>query len=69
MPHPNERTIVRHPEVKGMFVTLDPAVDYASDDVLVESYPWAFEPKRTTRRDSVEIATAEPGQKRTRARS
>jgi hypothetical protein len=72
MPHPNQSVAVRHPDSIA-FVVLDPAVDYAPDDVLVRTYPQFF-----TKRDdagkivesvSVEAATAAPGEKRSRSRS
>lgn len=65
MPHPNEAVIVRHPEI-GRPVVLDPSMDYDASDVMVKAYPWAFEPKDTTPGivESVERATANPGEKR-----
>lgn len=68
MPHPVEPVSVRHPEL-GVMVLLNPAVDYDADDVLVKAYRWAFVPKRAVEpRDSVsvEVATAVPGEKRSR---
>ena len=69
MPRPTEPVIVRHPEAPVM-VTLDPAVDYAPDDSLVKAYPWAFAPREAGSRvvESVEVASAEPGEKRSRSR-
>jgi hypothetical protein len=73
MPHPTLPVAVRHPEVDGLMVTLDPAVDYDPADVLVRAYPQAFAPRDTSNKiiDSVSIeqATAEPGQKRTRTKA
>ena len=71
MPRPTESVAVRHPEMKFM-VALDPAVDYPADDVLVRTYPWAFE-KREVKSGvvesvNIESATAAPGEKRTRSR-
>lgn len=70
MPHPTSAVAVRHPET-DQYIALDPAVDYAPDDVLVRVYPWAFAPRAagTSVIESVEVATAEPGQKRTRTRA
>lgn len=69
MPHPTVRCAVRHP-VTGMYVALDPATDYADDDPFVKAYPWAFAVVENAqdRIESVEVATAEPGQKRNRSR-
>jgi hypothetical protein len=69
MPHPTVRCAVRHP-VTGSMIALDPSVDYASDDPFVKQYPWAFAPVENSheRVESVEVAQAEPGQKRTRSR-
>jgi hypothetical protein len=70
MPRPTEPVAVRHPET-GQFITLDPGTDYESDDLLVKSFPWAFAPKAAPRvvdSVSVEVATAEPGQRRTRTK-
>lgn len=53
-------------------VTLDPGVDYDSDDVIVKAYPWAFvvkEAAKPVESVAIEAATAEPGQKRTRTRA
>lgn len=71
MPRPTEAVIVRHPEAPVM-VTLDPGVDYDSDDVIVKAYPWAFvvkEAAKPVESVAIEAATAEPGQKRTRTRA
>ncbi len=72
MPHPTTPAVVRHPETE-QFVALNPAIDYDPADPLVREYPWAFAPRDAADGvvDSVriEVATAEPGQKRTRARS
>lgn len=68
MPRPTEAVIVRHPEA-ALMVALDPAVDYASDDVLVAAYPWAFAPKRhvpPVESVQIEQATQAPGEKRSR---
>lgn len=69
MPHPTVRCAVRHPAT-GQMIALDPAVDYADDDPFVKTYPWAFKPVENAheRIESVEVATAEPGQKRTRSK-
>jgi hypothetical protein len=73
MPHPNQAVVVRHPEVDGVMVVLDPATDYASDDAFVKAYPQFFapivDPNRIIESVSIEAATAVPGEKRTRARS
>jgi hypothetical protein len=70
MPHPTTPAVVRHP-VTGEPTALNPAVDYADDDPIVEAYGWAFQ-KRTISEpvDSVRIeqATAAPGEKRNRSR-
>ena len=52
-------------------VVLDPAVDYDPDDVLVTTYPQYFAKRATSSKiiESVEVATANPGEKRTRTRS
>lgn len=71
MPHPTIPAVVRHPEAVAM-VALDPAIDYPADDVLVKTYPQFF--RKIENADkiidsvSVETATAEPGQKRTRTK-
>lgn len=69
MPHPSVAAAVRHPET-GLYVALDPAVDYDPSDPLVKAYPWAFEPRDTNpavvESVSVEQATAAPGEKRSR---
>ena len=73
MPHPNQPAVVRHPEVEGVMVALDPAVDYDPADVLVKAYPSFFTPRDTSDKaiESVKIerATAEPGEKRTRTKA
>ncbi len=73
MPHPTEKVAVRHPDVPGVMVVLDPALDYAEDDLLVRAYPWAFEPKanvgQIVESVSVEQATAAPGERRNRSRA
>ena len=73
MPHPNQAVVVRHPDADGVMVVLDPATDYASDDVFVKAYPQFFAPivdgDRIIESVSVEAATAVPGEKRARARS
>lgn len=63
---PSEPFSVRHPEVPGAMVTLNPGQDYDADDVLVKAYPWAFEEKDQTPVTSVAVeqATAAPGEKR-----
>lgn len=67
MPHPTEPVAVLHPE-HGLHVALDPAVNYADDDILVRTYPWAFTAKEDAGKvvESVKIeqATAAPGEKR-----
>jgi len=72
MPHPTEPVAVRHPET-GQFITLDPAIDYDTSNVLVKAYPWAFVARDTSpeivESVSVEKATAGPGEKRTRTKS
>lgn len=72
MPHPTEPAVVRHPEVEGIMVALDPAVDYDANDILVKAYPACFAPRDTSGKIvesvSIEKATAEPGQKRTRTK-
>lgn len=69
MPHPTVRCAVRHPDT-GMMFTLDPSQDYAPDDLIVRSYPWAFESVENAHDiiTSVEVATANPGEKRSRSR-
>jgi hypothetical protein len=71
MPHPTEPVAVRHP-VTGRYETLNPALDYDPASVFVKAYPWAFVPRDTSlgviESVSVEQATAEPGQKRTRTK-
>jgi hypothetical protein len=69
MPHPTEPVAVRHPEL-GAMVVLDPGHDYASDDLLVKTYPQYFAKRGsgTNVIESVEVATAAPGEKRTRSR-
>jgi hypothetical protein len=73
MPHPNQPVAVRHPEVEGVMVALDPAVDYDAKDALVQAYPHFFkaieDPDRIIESVSVEAASAEPGAKRTRTRT
>lgn len=69
MPHPNQAVVVRHPDAPGAMVSLNPAVDYDDNDVLVKSYPWAFGKLPARSRTAVEQATAEPGQKRSRGRA
>lgn len=73
MPHPNQPAAVRHPEVPGVMVVLDPAVEYAANDALVSAYPQFFtpisDPGRIIESVSIEAATAEPGQKRSRSRA
>lgn len=66
MPHPTEPVVVRHPQVAGLMVALDPATDYATDDPLYKAYKWAFEAKShdIIESISVEQATARPGEKR-----
>jgi hypothetical protein len=69
MPHPTVAAVVRHPETEA-FVALNPAVDYAADDVLVKAFPWAFakgnEPRVAPESVSIEVASAAPGEKRSR---
>jgi hypothetical protein len=73
MPHPTAPAAVRHPEADAVMVTLDPAVDYDPDDILVKTYPWAFAPRDTSagvvESVKIEAATAAPGEKRSRTRS
>jgi hypothetical protein len=72
MPHPNQPAVVRHPEVAGMMVALDPGTDYDAKDALVTTYPQFFVPVENAHEivESVKIerATAEPGQRRTRTK-
>jgi len=72
MPHPTVPVVVRHPEAAGVMVALDPAADYDPDDVIVRTYPWAFAPRDTSagivESVSIEAATANPGEKRSRSR-
>jgi hypothetical protein len=69
MPHPTEPVAVRHPDL-GAMVVLDPGHDYAPSDVLVKTYPQFFGKGEAGTRviESVEVATADPGQKRTRTK-
>lgn len=71
MPRPTQPVVVRHPDAPVM-VALDPGKDYADDDVLVATYPWAFAPVEAksgiVESVAIEQATAEPGQKRSRTR-
>jgi len=69
MPHPTSAVAVRHPQT-DQFVALDPATDYASDDAIVKAYPWAFVARESGTRvvESVEVASAAPGEKRSRTR-
>jgi hypothetical protein len=71
MPHPTVAAAVRHPEADMVMVTLDPAIDYDEDDILVATYPWAFAPRDTTpgvvESVKIEKAQAEPGQRRRRS--
>lgn len=73
MPHPNAPYIVRHPEVEGVLVNLDPAIDYDPADPLVKAYPHAFKPvdnpNAIVTSMPVEQATAAPGEKRARRSS
>lgn len=68
MPHPNGVYIVRHPDVDGLMVALDPAVDYPKSDPVVTTYAWAFTPIENVgdivESVNVEQATAAPGEKR-----
>jgi hypothetical protein len=70
MPHPNQPVVVRHPEVDGVMVVLDPSVDYDINDLFVKAYPQFFTPVSNEIRESVRIerATANPGEKRSRSR-
>lgn len=73
MPRPTVPVAVRHP-ITGQMVTLDPGSDFAADDLMVESYPWAFAPTADSDlvlRESVPVeqATAAPGEKRSRTRA
>jgi len=69
MPHPNQPVAVTHPE-SGGYVTLDPAINYDPDDILVKAYPWAFLAKDTgpgvVESMPIETTTAAPGEKRPR---
>ena len=69
MPHPTVRCAVRHPQT-GMMFTLDPAQDYPDDDLILRTYPWAFQVVANAHDiiESVEVATANPGERRTRSR-
>lgn len=71
MPHPNQPAVVRHPEVEGLMVSLDPGVDYDPADLLVKAYPQFFAEIENAHEivESVKIerATAAPGEKRTRS--
>ena len=69
MPHPTEPVAVRHPEL-GAMVVLDPGTNYDPSDVLVKTFPQFFLPRATgtTVIESVEVATANPGEKRTRSK-
>lgn len=84
MPHPNQAVAVRHPDLEGTMVALDPGVNYAADDVLVKTFPQfftetaeaAFMAGRTVEGGvivsvarPVEQATAEPGKRRSRGRA
>jgi hypothetical protein len=65
MPRPTEPVAVRHPETE-QFIMLDPGVDYPADDILVRTYPGAFE-VRTLEVGIVEsVSIARPVQKRGR---
>lgn len=70
MPRPTIAVAVRHPKTSE-YVALNPAQDYADDDLFVKAYPWAFAPREAkgpVESVSVERTTAEPGQKRTRTK-
>lgn len=67
MPRPTQAVIVRHPEVEGAMVALNPGEDYAEDDVLVTAYPWAFEEQAAPEvltEVKIEAASAAPGERR-----
>lgn len=73
MPYPTHNVAVRHPET-GFYESLNPAIDYDPNDPLVKSFPWAFAPREEVvagivESVSIEKATAEPGEKRTRGRA
>lgn len=72
MPHPTWSGSVRHPDVPGLMVPIDPAIDYDKDDPLVKKYDWAFvpldNPGAIIESMPVEQATAAPGEKRPRGR-
>lgn len=70
MPHATEPAVVRHPEISGVMVALDPSFNYADDDVLVKTFPQYFAKRGTGSKviESVEVATAAPGEKRSRSR-
>lgn len=66
MPHPTVAACVKHPET-GLFVGLNPAIDYPVEDALVVAYPWAFVPREVAEAPEsvvIEKASAEPGAKR-----
>lgn len=69
MPHPTVVVSVRHPEAPVM-IALDPSKNYDPSDILVKTYPWAFEPRETgtgiVESVKIEQATAGPGEKRSR---
>jgi hypothetical protein len=69
MPHPNEPMAVRNP-ITGAFEVLDPGVDYAEDHPFVLTFPGAFKQRAAGVGvvESVEVATANPGEKRSRSR-
>lgn len=71
MPHPTVPAVVRHPDAFAM-VALEPAIDYPADDILVRTYPQFFreikDGDKIIESVSIENASAEPGQKRTRTK-
>jgi hypothetical protein len=70
MPHPNQPVAVRHPEADGVMVVLDPAVEYAANDVFVKAYPQFFTAVENAgeiiESVRIEAASAAPGEKRAR---
>lgn len=73
MPHPNQPAVVRHPEIGGLMVALDPGHDYEAKDALVVAYPQFFAAIENgddiVESVKIERATAAPGEKRTRSKA
>ena len=65
MPRPTEPVAVRHPDTQ-QFITLDPGVDFPADDVIVRTYPWAFETRELQAGVVETVAIPQPVQKRGR---